>query len=39
MTNGIPVDQLVNRAHNISKTEDVELLGLGVIVAKCEAAA
>lgn len=39
MTNGIPVDQLVNRARNISKTEDVELLGLGVIVAKCEAAA
>lgn len=39
MTNGIPVDQLVNRARNISKTEDVELLGLGMIVAKCEAAA
>lgn len=39
MTNGIPVDLLVNRARNISKTEDVELLGLGMIVAKCEAAA
>lgn len=39
MTNGIPVEQLVNRARNISKTEDVELLGLGMIVAKCEAAA
>ena len=39
MTNGIPVDMLVNRARNISKTEDVELLGLGLIVAKCEAAA
>lgn len=39
MTNGIAVEQLVSRARNISKTEDVELLGLGVIVAKCEAAA
>ena len=39
MTNGIPVDMLVNRARNISKTEDVEILGLGLIVAKCEAAA
>jgi len=39
MTNGIPVDLLVNRARNISKTEDVELLGLGMIVAKCESAA
>lgn len=38
MTNGIPVDQLVSRARNISRTEDVELAGLGYIVARCESA-
>lgn len=38
MTNGIPVEMLVSRARNISGTEDVELAGLGLIVARCESA-
>lgn len=39
MTNGIPVDILVNKARNISTTKDTALAGLGEIVVKCESAA
>lgn len=39
MTNGIAVEVLVSQVQNISGTDDVELEGLGKIVAKCEKAA
>lgn len=39
MTNGILAEVLVSQVQNISGTDDVELEGLGKIVAKCEKAA
>lgn len=39
MTNGISVEALVSQIRNISGTDDIELEGLGRIVAKCEKAA
>lgn len=39
MTNGISVEALVAQIRNITGTDDIELEGLGRIVAKCEKAA
>lgn len=39
MTNGILAEVLVSQVQNISGTDDVELEGLGKIIAKCEKAA
>lgn len=39
MTNGILAEVLVSQVQNMSGTDDVELEGLGKIIAKCEKAA